>query len=132
MSYMTFLLDATIRSCITAGVAAIFAPLLQYIYTFITPDKPIDILENCLIFASVGPLANAARDITRLNWSAFIFFYALRITIGATIGVTLFMAFQPKPTMSNLTMFAAGSAFFGNFISYVIIPTVAHIFYSQY
>jgi len=129
--YYPFLLDAIIRSCITAGVAAIFAPLLQYIYTFITPDRPIDILENCLIFASVGPLANAARIITRFNWSAFIFFYTLRIAIGATLGIALYMYCQPKPTMTNLASFAAGAAFLGNFFSYLFIPAIAHIFYSH-
>jgi len=131
MEYISFILDAVMRSFITASVAAIFAPLLQYIYTFITPERPIDILENCLIFASVGPLANAARVITRLNWSAFIFFYTLRIAIGATCGIALYMLLQPKPTMTNLSIYAAGAAFVGNFFSYIIIPAIAHLFYSQ-
>jgi len=131
MNWSALLIDATVRSCITAAVAAIFAPTLQYIYTFVTPDKPIDILENCLIFASVGPLANAARVITRLNWNAFILFYTLRITIGATLGIALYMLLQPKPTMFNLTIFAANAAFLGNFLSYIILPLIAHVFYSH-
>ena len=126
-----FLLDAAIRSLITAGVAAAFAPFLQYIYTFITPDKPIDILENCLIFASVGPLASAARIVTQMNWSSFILFYTLRISIGASLGIALYFIFQPKPTMINLTSFAAVAAFLGNFISYLVLPAIVHIFYSQ-
>ena len=131
MKARTFIRDVITKSFISAGIAAFFAPVLQYIYTYTDPEKSIDILQNGMLFASINfsLSANTARILKHIQWGQYVILHTIRFSIGIALSTLAYTMLQPEPTMTNLIYFVTGVAFSSSFINYCVMSAIIHLLY---